>query len=60
MYLLRKELGLSLVEIGNILGGRDHTTIMYGVDKIENLLVGEGFSDEIKKVVHFSKTGRTN
>lgn len=38
MYLLKKELNLSLVEIGNILGGRDHTTIMYGVGKIENNL----------------------
>ncbi len=35
MYLLKKELGLTFVEIGNILGGRDHTTIMYGVDKVE-------------------------
>lgn len=35
MYLLKKELSLTLVEIGNILGGRDHTTIMHGVEKIE-------------------------
>jgi chromosomal replication initiator protein len=34
MYLLYKELGLTYVEIGNLLGGRDHTTIMHGVDKI--------------------------
>ncbi|HYK08406.1 MAG TPA: chromosomal replication initiator protein DnaA [Candidatus Eisenbacteria bacterium] len=38
MYLLKQELGLTLVEIGNILGGRDHTTVMYGVDKIEKLV----------------------
>lgn len=35
MYLLKKELGLTLVEIGNLLGGRDHTTIMHGVEKME-------------------------
>ncbi len=35
MYLLKKELKLPYVEIGNMLGGRDHTTIMYGVEKIE-------------------------
>ncbi len=35
MYLLKTELGLTLVEIGNALGGRDHTTIMHGVEKIE-------------------------
>lgn len=38
MYLLKHELGMTLVEIGNSLGGRDHTTIMHGVDKIEALV----------------------
>ncbi len=38
MYLLKKELGLTFVEIGNLLGGRDHTTVMHGVEKVENLL----------------------
>ncbi|MBP6098706.1 MAG: chromosomal replication initiator protein DnaA [Candidatus Levybacteria bacterium] len=37
MYLL-KEQGLTLVEIGNLLGGRDHTTVMHGVEKIEFLI----------------------
>ncbi len=34
MYLLREETGCSLMEIGNILGGRDHTTVMHGCEKI--------------------------
>lgn len=34
MYLLKEDLKITLVEIGNLLGGRDHTTIMHGVDKI--------------------------
>jgi chromosomal replication initiator protein len=38
MYLLREELGLSLVEIGQRLGGRDHTTVLHGVDKVEEQL----------------------
>ncbi len=38
MYLLRTELGLPLMEVGKILGGRDHTTVMHGVDKIASLL----------------------
>lgn len=38
MYLLKTELGLTFVEIGNTLGGRDHTTIMHGVDKITQLV----------------------
>lgn len=37
-YLLRAELNTPLVEIGNLLGGRDHTTIMHGVRKISQLL----------------------
>lgn len=46
MYLLQKELGITLVEIGNILGGRDHTTVMHGVNKIEGLLVEKSFMGE--------------
>ena len=34
MYLLKEDARLSLVEIGNLLGGRDHTTVMHGVDKM--------------------------
>ena len=38
MYVLKHELHLTFVEIGNILGGRDHTTVMYGVEKIDGLV----------------------
>lgn len=38
MYLLREESNISLPSIGETLGGRDHTTIMYGCDKIADLL----------------------
>lgn len=38
MYLLKQELGLSYPNIGNYLGGRDHTTIMHGCEKIGNEL----------------------
>jgi len=38
MYLLREESNISLPQIGETLGGRDHTTVMYGCDKIGGLL----------------------
>jgi len=38
MYLLREEANISLPQIGEALGGRDHTTVMYGCDKIADLL----------------------
>jgi len=34
MYVMREETDASLPQIGQALGGRDHTTIMYGYDKI--------------------------
>ena len=36
-YLMCEMLSLPLVSVGNILGGRDHTTIMYARDKMEKL-----------------------
>ena len=38
MYLLREETSSSLLQIGAILGNRDHTTIMHGCSKIDALL----------------------
>lgn len=37
MYLLRTHLGLTFQEVGKIVGGRDHTTVMHAVDKITHL-----------------------
>jgi chromosomal replication initiator protein len=34
MYVLRTQLSLPLQEVGRIVGGRDHTTVMHAVDKI--------------------------
>jgi len=39
MYLLRNELGFSYPRIGKELGGKDHTTIMHGVEKIKKELI---------------------
>ena len=49
MYLLRKETDASLPQIGAVLGGRDHTTVMYSIDKITSDI--ESKSDLRKRVV---------
>lgn len=38
MFLLREEANVSLPQIGESLGGRDHTTVMYGCEKVADLL----------------------
>jgi len=38
MYLMREEANFSLPQIGEALGGRDHTTVMYGCDKIADMI----------------------
>lgn len=49
MYLLRKELNYSFPVIGRKFGGKDHSTIMYGYKKIEDLIdQSEDFKKEIE------------
>lgn len=36
MYLLRDSLGLQFTKVGEIMGGRDHTTVMHAVEKMES------------------------
>jgi len=38
MYLIREETGASLPQIGALLGGRDHTTILHGCTRIADLI----------------------
>lgn len=38
MYLLRKELNLSFPKIAEVIGKRDHTTIMYAYNKMKKLI----------------------
>ena len=36
MYLSREYLGISFAAIGLLLGNRDHSTVMHGIEKVEN------------------------
>ena len=47
-YLMCEMLSLPLVSVGNMLGGRDHTTIMYARDKMEKLA---SLNDRIAKEI---------
>jgi chromosomal replication initiator protein len=38
MYLLSEELGMTVEKIGSLLGGRDHTTVMHGRDRVKKLI----------------------
>ena len=49
IYLVYDLLNLPLINIGQIFGGRDHTTIMYSRDKILSSLNGNGKNDKIIK-----------
>lgn len=47
-YLLKTELRLPYEQIGEVLGGRDHTTIMHGVEKINKAILSD---PELGKIV---------
>ncbi len=52
MFLLKEEAGLTFVEIGNLLGGRDHSTVMHGVEKIKKNVDS---SDKTREEISFIK-----
>lgn len=49
IYLVYDLLNLPLMNIGQIFGGRDHTTIMYSRDKMLSSFSGEGKTDKVIK-----------
>lgn len=63
MYCIRQLCPhLSFPEIGRRLGGRDHTTIIHGVRKIEALMeTDEGLAEKVRAVLgHFDRTSEVN
>ena len=52
MYLYRQVLQLSLKEIGGLLGGKDHTTVMHSLDKVQDLRAkNPEFDDQVRRLI---------
>ncbi len=52
MYIARKELGSSFPSIGEFFGGRDHTTVMHGVEKVEKAVdANDGIKQEVELIL---------
>lgn len=53
MYLIRKELDNSFPSIGEFFGGRDHTTVMHAVEKIDTMITQkESFKQEVDLILN--------
>ncbi len=51
MYLSRELLGLHLVEIGQAFGGRDHSTVIHSLDRVESMLSdGSEFRVRVERI----------
>jgi chromosomal replication initiator protein len=51
MYMMRRTLRLSLKEIGQLFDGKDHTTVMHAIRKVEELRVTDpGFASRLEKL----------
>lgn len=51
MYLIRRMTNLSLVDIGKEFGGRDHTTVLHSLDKVEKQMRSEpAFAEVVKEI----------
>lgn len=51
MYLLRHDVGLTLSEIGRLVGGRDHSTVIYNIGKIDREVTGDqSKKDEVARI----------
>jgi chromosomal replication initiator protein len=49
MYLIRELLDLPLVEIGKLFGGRDHSTVIHSIQKVEeDLAADDGFHARVQ------------
>ena len=51
MYLIRRMTNLSLVDIGKAFGGRDHSTVLHSLDKVEKQMRSDpAFAEVVKEI----------
>ena len=56
-YLARSLTGMSFMQVGKLIGGRDHTTVMHGFERIEEQRKADGaMNDEISELERTLKT----
>jgi chromosomal replication initiator protein len=58
MYLLRQLTELSLVDIGRVFGGRDHSTVIYACEKVGAMVATDNdFAERINGLISTLATG---
>ena len=58
MYLMRQLTDLSLVEIGRVFGGRDHTTVIYACEKVASRVGDDSvFAEKINGLISTLASG---
>jgi len=57
MYILKTQIGLPHQEVGRLIGGRDHTTVMHAVEKVTHLLSTDVDTQEDMKGIRKTFTG---
>jgi chromosomal replication initiator protein len=58
MYLMRQLTDLSLMEVGRMFGGRDHTTVLYACERVAaQISLDEQFSERINSLISTLASG---
>ena len=51
MYLIKTSLDLPYTDIGSLFGGRDHSTVIHSVNKVEAEMAGDPtFRSQVRKL----------
>jgi len=51
MYLMRELLGMQLVEIGTMFGGRDHSTVIHSLERVGEMVAEDpSFGERVKRL----------